>query len=69
MKTFEFYDKVTGESFFVEIEEKNISKLDSMNMALTQEKAILTARAYFQKPVFLGEVSRLEAEMLGYDTY
>ena len=55
MKTFEFYDKVTGESFFVEIDMK--------------EKAILTARAYFQKPVFLGEVSRLEAEMLGYDTY
>ena len=55
MKTFEFYDKVTGESFFVETDMK--------------EKTILTARAYFQKPVFLGEVTQFEAECLGYDTY
>lgn len=55
MKTYEFYDKVTGESFFVE--------------ATRKEHAILTARAYFQKPIFLGEITRFEAEMLGYDTY
>lgn len=55
MNTYEFYDKVTGENFFVETDCK--------------EKAIITAKAYFQKPVYLGEVTRFEAEMLGYDTY
>jgi len=55
MKIYEFYDKVTGESFFVETDMK--------------EKAIITARAYFQKPVYLGEITRFEAECLGYDTY
>ena len=55
MKTFEFYDKVTGEIFFVEAKEK--------------EHSIWIAECFFEKPVFLGEVSRLEAEMLGYDTY
>ena len=55
MNTYEFYDKVTGETFFVETDMK--------------EKAILTARAYFQKPVYLGTVTQFEAEILGYDTY
>ena len=55
MKNFLFYDENTGEEFIVEID--------------TKEKAIITARAYFEKPKFCGEVSFWEAEMMGLDTY
>lgn len=55
MKNFLFYDKVTGEEFLVETDRK--------------EKAIICARHYFQKPVYLGEVTHFEAEMMGIDTY
>ena len=50
-----FYDKVTGEEFLVNIDSK--------------EKAIITARAYFQKPVLICSVSHYEAELMGIDTY
>ena len=55
MKEFLFYDEVTGEEFLVETDMK--------------AKAIICARAYFEKPKFIGEVSHYEAEMLGLDTY
>lgn len=55
MKEYLFYDNASGEMFFVETDMK--------------EKAILTARAYFEEPIFEGEVTHWEAEMLGYDTY
>ena len=55
MKNYLFYDEVTGEEFLVETDMK--------------EKAYLCARAYFQEPKFIGEVSNWEAEMLGLDTY
>jgi len=55
MKNFLFYDRVTGEEFIVETDMKS--------------KAILTARAYFQEPILLDEISFWEAEVLGYDTY
>lgn len=55
MKEYLFYDEVTGEEFFVETDMK--------------AKAILTARAYFQKPILLDILTEWEAEILGYDTY
>lgn len=55
MKEFLFYDEVTGEEFLVETDMK--------------AKAIICARAYFEKPKFIGEVSHYEAEMMGLDTY
>ena len=55
MKEYLFYDEVSGEEFLVETDMK--------------EKAILCARAYFEKPKFCGEVSNWEAEMMGLDTY
>ena len=55
MKEFLFYDEVTGEEFLVETDMK--------------AKAIICARAYFEKPKFICEVSYYEAEMMGLDTY
>ena len=55
MTNFLFYDRVTGEEFIVETD--------------MVEKAWLTARAYFQKPKLIGEISYWEAEMSGLDTY
>ena len=55
MKNYLFYDEVSGEEFLVETDMK--------------EKAILCARAYFEKPRFCGEISYWEAEMMGLDTY
>ena len=55
MRTFEFYDRETGEKFFVECD--------------TATEAIETAKQYFKKPKFLGEVDEEYAEILGYDTY
>lgn len=55
MKNYLFYDKVTGEEFLVNID--------------TKEKAIITARAYFQKPILIDVVTNFEAEMMGIDTY
>lgn len=54
-KTFAFYDKETGEDFFVE--------------AFDLTQAITIAKEYFEKPACQGEVSWEEAEALGYDTY
>jgi len=55
MKNYLFFDKITGEYFFVETDRK--------------EKAYLCAYKYFQEPKFCGEYSQFEAECLGYDTY
>lgn len=55
MMTYEFYDKVTGEDFFVE--------------ANSTDEAIAIAKRYFEKPECYGTVSEYEAEMMGYDTY
>ena len=55
MKTYLFYDEVTGEDFFVEVENRT--------------QAMICARHYFQKPYFIREVTRFEAEMMGLDTY
>lgn len=55
MKNYLFYDEVSGEEFLVETDMK--------------AKAIICARAYFEKPKFIGEVSHYEAEMMGLDTY
>ena len=55
MKNYLFYDEVSGEEFLVETD--------------CLSKAILCARAYFERPRFCGEVSYWEAEMMGIDTY
>lgn len=55
MKTFLFVDRVTGEEFFVEAENRT--------------KANKTACIWFEEPHNCGEVEEEEAEMLGYDTY
>ena len=55
MRNYLFYDEVTGEEFIVETD--------------CRSKAILCARAYFEKPRFCGEISYWEAEMMGLDTY
>ena len=55
MKNYLFYDNASGEMFIVETDMK--------------EKAIICARHYFEEPIFEGEISNFEAEMLGYDTY
>ena len=54
-RTYQFYDKETGEDFFVE--------------ETTKQKAVVKAKKYFQKPVFIEEVSYFYADILGYDTY
>ena len=55
MKEYLFYDRVSGEEFFVNTD--------------TKEKAYLCAYSYFQEPILLDIVSEWEAEILGYDTY
>ena len=55
MKNYLFYDNASGEIFIVETDMK--------------EKAYLCAYKYFEEPIFEGEISHWEAEMLGYDTY
>lgn len=55
MKEYLFYDRVSGEEFFVHTD--------------TKEKAYLCAYSYFQEPILLDIVSEWEAEILGYDTY
>ena len=55
VNTFLYYDKVTGEYFFVEEE--------------TLEKAWDVATEYYDEPRFIRAVDYFEAEMLGYDTY
>lgn len=55
MKTFIFVDRVSGETFFVEAEDKT--------------KANKIACIWFYEPVCGGEVSEEEADALGYDTY
>jgi hypothetical protein len=55
MTTFWFYDAVSGEEFFVD--------------ALDEMEAESIAYEYFESPVFREEVSYLEAEMMGLDTY
>jgi len=55
MKNYLFHDYETGEDFIVETDLK--------------EKAYLCAYEYFEEPIFEGEISYFEAEMLGYDTY
>ena len=55
MKNYLFYDNASGEMFIVETDMK--------------EKAYLCAYKYFEDPIFEGEISHFEAEMLGYDTY
>lgn len=53
--TFAFYDRETGEDFFVE--------------APSPIQAETIAKKYFEKPIYLGKISLAEAEALGYDTY
>ena len=55
MKNYLFYDNASGEMFIVETDMK--------------EKAYLCAYKYFEDPIFEGEISHFEAEMLGYNTY
>lgn len=55
MRTFLFVDRVSGEEFFVEAEDRT--------------KANKEACIWFEEPHNCGEVSEEEAEMLGYDTY
>ena len=55
MKNYLFYDEISGEEFLVETDMK--------------EKAYLCAYKYFEDPIFEGEISRFEAEMMGLDTY
>lgn len=54
-KTFHFYDKISGEEFFVE--------------AVDQDHAEAKANEYFENPTCFGEIDWDEAEALGYDTY
>lgn len=54
-RTFYFYDKVSGEEFFVE--------------AVTLEKARNIAMENFDEPVLIDEVDLAVAEMMGLDTY
>ena len=55
MRTYEFFDAATGETFFVEAE--------------TVDEAKVVAKTYFERPHFWGEVSEFYAESMGYDTY
>lgn len=55
MKTYMFYDKVTGEDFAVEEKDR--------------DTAIKVAEEYFDKPVCTGEADPEWVEMLGIDTY
>ena len=55
MKEYLFYDRVSGEEFFVHTD--------------TKEKAYMCAYTYFEEPILLDIVSEWEAEILGYDTY
>ena len=54
-RTFYFYDKVSGEEFFVE--------------AVSLEKAHNIAKENFDEPVLIDEVELAVAEMMGLDTY
>ena len=55
MRTFLFVDRVSGEQFFVEAEDRGVANK--------------YACAWFEEPHNCGEVSEEEAESLGYDTY
>ena len=55
MRTFLFVDRVSGEQFFIEAEDRT--------------KANKVACIWFTEPHNCGEVEEEEAEMLGYDTY
>lgn len=55
MKTFLFVDRVSGEEFFVEAEDRTAANK--------------TACIWFEEPHNCGEVSWEEADALGYDTY
>lgn len=55
MMDYLFKDMETGEEFFVETDSK--------------EKAIETAKIYFEEPRYLMQLYPEEADILGYDTY
>lgn len=55
MKSYLYHDEASGEEFIVE--------------ALNKEEAQRTAEMYFEAPKLDSEISDLEAEMLGLDTY
>lgn len=55
MKNYLYYDEASGEEFIVE--------------ALNKEEAQRTAEMYFEAPKLDSEISDLEAEMMGLDTY
>lgn len=56
MKNYLYYDEVSGEEFIVE--------------ALNKEEAQRTAEMYFEAPKLEeSEISDLEAELFGLDTY
>ena len=55
MKHFLFYDDETGESFIV----GETTKID----------AVKTAKDFFEKPIYLREISEFEAEASGLDEY
>ena len=55
MKNYLYYDEASGEEFIVE--------------ALNKEEAQRTAEMYFEEPKLDSEISDLEAEMFGLDTY
>ena len=54
-KDFLFYDKETGEEFFVEVE--------------TLDDALAIANNYFESPCLIDVMTTEEADILGYDTY
>ena len=55
VKDFLFYDKETGEEFFVEVE--------------TLDDALAIANNYFESPCLIDVMTTEEADILGYDTY
>lgn len=55
MRNYLYYDEASGEEFIVE--------------ALDKEEAQRTAELYFEAPKLDSEISDLEAELFGLDTY
>ena len=62
IRTLMFIDYDSGEEFFVEVEKTADLKVDI-------KKAYEEIWDYFADPSFIDEVSALDAEMMGLDTY
>ena len=58
---YEFYDKESGEAFFVELDENKYHD--------ARAEAVRIAKENFEHPVFVRRLYPEEADILGYDTY